>query len=169
MNPATIRRNLHRIAASVEVALTRLEYVADNLARNTPDGYPTQASGTATEGGRTTATLTPTEAAANQRLGTLYAIVGDKIQGEYRPGPVTRLEDLNEHLELVVTAMTAVQRELTACGIPPTITQHLQCVEYNGTNCTQWKDKDRTDGRCIDHGREADSNARRKRRHIAGQ
>lgn len=165
-NPKTIRRKLARIGIEATVAEARLSYAADNLARNTADGYPTQASGTATEGGHTTAALTPVETATNQRLGDMWAILDHPQFGAYRPGPTTRLDDLNEHLDLALTALHAAHQILTICGVPPSATSHLRCVEYtNNRNCTNWKDPDRTDGRCIDHGRAADSNARRQRRH----
>ena len=179
-NPRLIAHTLAKIVTRVNSAQLRLDAATDNIQRNTADGYTTNYRLDGDTSSRSDITDS-TAHAADQRLGDLwhYPCSGTTPCNEpthlddkgrhvhrYTPGPITQLNDVHDYAHAALTALDMLHRALTDCGVPPSYTAHLMCIEYgDGRNCDQWKDPNRNDGRCVDHGRTADSNARRRRRH----
>lgn len=177
-SPADLRRLIRRINTSIHVAQGRLDGVITNLARHAADGHPTRASGNANHGGRTTAELTATEAAADTNLGDLYGYGDgtrdnttddDTHRSGYHPGPSIQLDDIATELRAALLSLDRAHDALTAAGVPPIVTEQYRCHGINSIGCPthDWADPQRSDRLCINCARTLDSNARRLRKHRA--
>lgn len=170
--PADIRRLLHRIANSVNIAEARLEHATTALTLATADGHRNTASGR-DSGPRGTSELQPTEAAAHTNLGDLHNTHYDETRDQYttadnyRPGPTIRLADIADELKAALTSLDRAHTAITNCGIPPLLNEQYRCRGINGQGCDEWIDPNRSDHLGINCGRAVDSNRRRLRRHKA--
>lgn len=161
---ADIARNLTRTIGAAQAALTRLPHAVDSITRGSADGY----SGNHRPEPHGSNIADPTAGAAHQRLGSIQTIIGDPLLGQHRPGPATRLDDINELADGARHLLARLHDELTKAGVPPVVTRDLRCVAYlAGRNCDNWRAQGRDDHLCIDCGRIKDSKARTDRRRRA--
>lgn len=91
--------------------------------------------------------LTPVEQAANRNLGDLNA-AGDT----YKPGPLLQAERI-VHLVKTISAHAHELITIADSTDRPLADIRQRCIgtgDAKGSTCTQWRDPDRNDGRCID-------------------
>ena len=176
VRPTKASRPVRNVQREMRTAATLAILLPDRVASairelhdhaDTMDGYPSTASGADT-GITSASTSSSTERAALDRMAGRLLRRSDGTM-ERLSGPTADLEEIADLVGCLVHVVGMLHRKCDAIGggVTKADVSRLRCVgtgDVDGAACGQLFDPTRSDGRCIDCGRNIDTAKRRERR-----